>query len=96
MIEKDILKSILREDFEYPEAMLDKTADKLLNLTPELSNVFFDWLETRNDPEITIEGFSFTELVEKYKMNKIGAFLSLDWLKTDPQTAAGVIVRGNK
>lgn len=84
---KDIIIKILQYE-GYPSYMIEKTICKLENLSEPIKSWFSDWLKDKNVIlKERIYGFSFIELVENYKMKEIGAFLTLDWLKREPELA---------
>jgi hypothetical protein len=41
-----------------------------------------------------VEGYSIERLMKEFGMNPIAAFLALDWLIRDPDTARALIKRG--
>jgi hypothetical protein len=47
-------------------------------------------------PKITLEGYTFKDLIHQYGMKPIGAFITMDWLKREPEKATEVLERGIK
>lgn len=89
------IKSILIEE-NYPSHIIEKTIEKLKNLTPQVNEAFHLWITNHIEPQIIIEGYSYKTLVENYGMKPIGAFLTLDWLIREPQKALTSLKKGIK
>lgn len=84
---KEFIIKILQYE-GYPSYMIENTICKLENLSEPIKTWFSDWLKDKNVIlKERIYGFSFIELVENYKMKEIGAFITLDWLKREPEHA---------
>lgn len=81
-------------ELAYPQHMIESSIIKIENLQPELKGLFKAWLISEREPEITIEGYSFSNLVNDLNMTPIGAFFTLDWLIREPEIAAGALERG--
>ena len=94
MERKQIIK-ILKEE-SYPEYMIEQTADKIENLENEIKEVFEKWHLDGTFPTIKLEGYSFQDLVDQFGMKPVGAFITLDWLKREPEKAARALERGIK
>lgn len=92
-MDKTQITDLLRE-FNYPAHLAENTIEKIHNLHPEIAAAFENWCQTRNVPDVEIEGYSFSCLVNDYKMKPIGAFITLDWLKKDPDSALIALKRG--
>lgn len=81
---------------DYPEYMLETTADKVENMNKSLKEAFEDWANNGTIPTIEVEGWSYNRLIEKYNMRPVAAFLALDWLKRDPEKATKSLEKGIK
>lgn len=79
---------------DYPEFMLEQTADKIERLTPEIARHFETWAETDENPNLEICGYSFSRLTSEFKMKPVAAFLALDWLVREPKKASAALNRG--
>ena len=77
----------LLNEHGYPTFMLDKTADKVECFSPLLMEAFEYWAKYGIEPSFAIKGYSFASLIEKFKMNPIGAFITLDWIMREPDKA---------
>lgn len=80
----------------YPTFMMEKTADKVENFSPQLKEAFENWVEYGEEPTLEMEGYSYHILIEKFKMNPIGAFVTLDWIHREPELAVKSLKRGIK
>ena len=76
--------------------MIEQTADKMENLEPEIKNAFEQWQLNGIIPTITLEGYTYQTLVNQFGMKPVGAFITLDWLKREPEKAAKALERGIK
>lgn len=79
---------------DYPEFMLEQTADKIEHLTPQISSAFEEWEKFGTEPTIEFCGYTYTKLVENFGMKPIAAFLALDWLSREPEKASAALKRG--
>ena len=92
-MERKQIIEILKEE-AYPEYMIEQTANKLENLVPEIKDVFEQWHLDGAIPSITLEGYTFQTLVNQFGMKPVGAFITLDWLKREPEKAARALEKG--
>ena len=79
----EILAKLLKEE-DYP------------TLQPIVAESFESWLYQGKLPNIEIEGYTYSILVNDYGMKPVGAFLTLDWLCRDPQKAILSLKKGIK
>lgn len=93
--ERESLAQKLRE-IGCPQNMIESTLIKVEKFQPEITRSFNDWLKTSNIPDLSIEGYSINDLIDKYKMNPIGAFITLDWLLREPKQAIKALEKGIK
>lgn len=89
----DLLMRITTE-YGYPLPRAESAVQKLLNLQPQLRPAFEAWWGSGHFPDIEVEGYSIESLMKEFGMNPIAAFLALDWLIRDPETARALIKRG--
>ena len=89
------IKEILVEE-KYPEFMIEKTADKIESFSPVVAKAFCSWCERKEQINLVVEGISFNDLVSKWGMNPVGAFITLDWLILEPEMAKKALNRGIK
>lgn len=78
---------LLLKNEGYPSYMIGDTITKLEMLQPIVAKQFDSWVDSGMFPDLSIEGISFAKLVKERGMNPIGAFLALDWLAREPETA---------
>lgn len=79
---------------DYPDYMLEQTADKVERMDGCIKAAFEEWVDSNVIPTIEIEGWNYSQLVEKFKMRPVAAFLALDWLTRDPKKASKALKRG--
>lgn len=79
---------------DYPEYMLEQTADKVERMDDRIKAAFEEWVDNGAIPVIEVEGWNYESLVSKFKMRPVAAFLTLDWLTRDPGKAAKALKRG--
>lgn len=94
-MEKEILTDILKQQ-GCPAFMIEKTIEKLAHLSPVLQEAFTLWVMHGIKPSITLEGYSYTSLIEQFHMKPVGAFLTLDWIVREPEEAVKSLKRGIK
>lgn len=94
-MDKNIILALLKEE-SYPAHMIENTLAKLENLQPQVALMFSAWVNTGKIPETSIEGFTYSTLVDNYGMKPIGAFLTLDWLVREPERACASLKKGIK
>lgn len=92
-MDRQFLLNLLNEE-GYPNHMIDNTITKLEQLDQVIKDSFASWVENGTKPEIEIEGYSFQMLVDSYGMKPVGAFLTLNWLTKDPESALRSLKRG--
>lgn len=94
-MDRERIKEILVEE-QYPEFMIENTADKIEAFSLVVCEAFDNWSKNKSQPNISIEGFSFTDLITKWGMNPVGAFITLDWLLREPEKAKRTLNKGIK
>lgn len=87
------IKETLVEE-QYPEFMIEKTVDKIEAFSPVVANAFCSWCKRKEQINLVVEGFSFNDLISKWGMNPVGAFITLDWLIREPEKAKKALNRG--
>lgn len=92
-MEKQTIENILKEE-KYPDYMLEKTIEKVERFDSTVMKIFEEWSKSGEEPTLSIEGFSYHQLVDEYGMKPVGAFITLDWLLRDPQKAVAALKRG--
>jgi len=65
-------------------------------LSADLIPIFDSWWKNTAYPQTDVEGYTFSGLIETYKMHPIAALLTLDWLYKDPFNAKKAITHGIK
>lgn len=81
---------------DYPEFMLEQTADKIERFAPPIAQAFEDWVDDQIIPIICIEGWDYSRLIRDFNMRPVAAFLALDWLTREPEKANACLKRGIK
>ena len=94
MERNDIIEILKSEG--YPQFMLEKTADKIVAFKQEIADAFEALFTNKENPSVSIEGFSYETLVTDYKMNPVGALITLDWLIREPEIAKEALKKGVK
>ena len=92
-MEREKIIEILKEE-SYPEFMIEQTVNKLENLEPEIKSAFEQWLNDGLIPTLSLEGYTYLDLVKNFGMKPVGAFITLDWLKREPEKAAMALRKG--
>ena len=94
-MERNKIIAVLTKE-SYPEFMMEQTANKIENFDAEIKDAFELWLSDETEPTITLEGYTYKDLVHQFGMKPVGAFITLDWLKKEPEKATKALERGIK
>ena len=62
----------------------------------EIADAFEVLFTNKENPSVSAEGFSYETLVTDYKMNPVGALITLDWLIREPEIAKEALKKGIK
>lgn len=92
-MDKQMLHQLLIDN-GYPSHMIEKTVEKIEHFQPKIRESFNNWVADGIEPNIEIQGYSFSQLRRDYGMKAIGAFITLDWLIRDPENATRSLKRG--
>lgn len=71
----------------YSEAGAYSAAAKIETMQPDLKTALINWVKSGEIPEFTVEDFDISGLVEHKELSVPAAFLMLDWLMRDPDSA---------
>lgn len=74
--------------------MVEKTLEKIEQFSPIIKDSFQKWAKTGKSSDTAIEGYCFDDLVKKYGMKPVGAFITLDWLIREPEKAKASLAKG--
>ena len=94
-MEKEQIEQILKEE-GYPAFMVENTIIKIDNFCPQVKSAFEKWTQTKECEDIVVEGYSFSNLMDKYGMTPVGAYITLDWLSREPERAKACLKKGIK
>jgi len=89
-----IKKKILKKFPVYDEKNIEGVSCDIEEMDKDLRMELENFLETGIAPSIELEGYSIERLKKEFGMNPIGAFLTLDWLKKEPEEAKKSLERG--
>lgn len=78
----------------YPEKAASILAEDLSRVSTELGPCLKSWLESGEEVNYSVEGFSIKGLMQKYQLQYPAALLSIDWVIKEPNVAIGAIKRG--
>ena len=92
-MDKEMIKDVLEKEL-YPEFMIETTIAKIERFSPAVADAFNTWCSGNSNIILEINGFAFADLVSKWGMNPVGAFITLDWLICEPEKAKAALSRG--
>lgn len=96
MYNKELLTTVLKR-YEYPDFLINKTIDRLNNMQMEIKVMFDKWLTNGDIPKDEINGYTFEELTgDKFNFTPINAFLTLNWLLIDSNSATMALESGTR
>jgi hypothetical protein len=81
--------TLLGEGFTELEAR--EAIRTIRKMDKSLKKTFYRWFVKREAPDVTVEGISYDELTEDMRMGGFRAFLYLDWLSKEPQSAKAAL-----
>ncbi len=91
-MERKQIINILNEE-QYPDFMIDSTIIKIERLSPIIAEAFEKWVKNNLHPDLSVEGYSYEELVNEWGMKPVGAFITLDWLIREPEKAKKCLMK---
>ena len=95
IMDRKALITILKEE-GYPDYIVANTIVEIERLQTQVSDAFNLWIKDQKEPSLSIEGYTFSTLVNQFGMKPVAAFLVLDWLVRDPQKATSSLKKGIK
>jgi hypothetical protein len=79
----------------YDPADASGMVGELLAMQPPIREAFIHWWQTENLPDSPeYEGYTPTSLAADYNLRPVAAFLTLDWLATEPDVARKALSEG--
>jgi hypothetical protein len=94
-IPKEEIIQRLTSEFGYPPEGAVLVADQLAELTPEVYAAFQEWWLDGLLSTFQIGDYTLQQLVDEHLLNPIAAFLTLNWLQTEPEQAEAALRRGH-
>ena len=89
------LTELLTTKLDYAPADAARVTAELLVMQPPIRAAFMEWWKSGTLPDHpAYEGFNPATLAVQHGLNPPAAFLTLDWLATDPQTARKALSEG--
>lgn len=88
MLDNRIVRDRLVNDLDCKESQVDGIVEKIGKLAPDIYAAFEAWFNTGVIKEIEVGGYTVASLRRiKKNMNIVGAYLTLDWLRREPEKA---------
>ncbi|MCX7773552.1 MAG: hypothetical protein N2376_10630 [Clostridia bacterium] len=88
MLNNTVIRERLIDDFDCKESQVDGVVAKISRMAPDIYAAFESWFNTGVVKEIEVEGYTVASLrAKKRNMNIVGAYLTLDWLRREPDKA---------
>lgn len=84
----------LQEEFGYPEHGAEVVARKIIALGSPVQEAFQEWWSCGAEPDLEVHGYTVQRLRDEQGLSTIAAFLTLDWLRREPDRALDVVKRG--
>jgi len=91
--QNQILPRLIQE-WNYTEEDAAAVALELEQATPQVREAFQVWWATQQPCELEIQGYTVASLMQEFQMNPIAAFLTLDWLMQEPESALAALAEG--
>ena len=93
-LEPEQIMRRLMAEFGYSEDRARMVAWDLTVAVPPVRDAFLQWWTAGVIPDLEIEGYSLQRLIDDHSLQPIGAFLTLDWLATEPHEARRALTEG--
>lgn len=77
----------------YTEAELKHLFKAVKSFDKEIKKWFIDWVNGGGLPTDEIEDKNISFFIDEMKLKPVNAFIVMNWLKTDPETAKYVLQR---
>lgn len=87
MFEIAKLREKLIDELDVPKSSVEGIIEKIKKMQPDIIASFVKWFESGEIDTIEIEGYTLEKLMRERKINIVTAYLLLDWLKREPDTA---------
>lgn len=92
---EDSLSDLLVNRLNIPQADASGMIPELIAMQPPIKAAFVQWWSSGVLPEEpVIEGYSALSLAVNHRLQPVAAFLTLDWLATEPAIAKQAISQG--
>jgi len=89
------LTDLLVRRLDYSMADASGMVPELIAMQPAIKKAFVQWLDSGTVPtEPRYEGYSAQSLAVNHNLQPVAAFLTLDWLATEPEVAKRAISEG--
>lgn len=75
----------------YPEKNIDKVVTDIKNCDSTIYDAITNWLDTKAEINVTIDGVTYDSLKEVCQMNPIAAYLTLDWILRKKESALKIL-----
>lgn len=93
LVQKKKLEEYLKVELKYNEKEVIQAITAVTNMDAQLRTKLMEYIATRRMPNIIAEGISVMDLIERLEMNPVTAFISMDYLITNPDEAKYVLTR---
>ena len=91
---KDELKKLLIEKFDYPHAAVDIVANQVSAFSPMWRKAFNDYISHGVISNYIYENYTIQSLIDQMGLSPIGAFLTMDSLMKSPKETLKMLERG--
>lgn len=92
VIYKDFYEAFI-SDGDYSKYEIKYLFDALKSADKQTRKWFINWFQTGIFPDDEIEGVTAEFLINELKCKPLNAFIILDWLKAEPETAKFFIMK---
>ena len=91
---KDLITKKYPDEYKNEQA-LEEIITKINKMDKDIYDALLKFLETGEHQEISSGSYSLSELMRSHSMNALGAYLTLDWLRKDPENAEKSLNKGH-
>lgn len=86
MTTKEMIK-LLIEEKGFDKEQIERLEPKINQLSPDIREAMENWVVTGEVASPEYHGYDVNKLMAEKPLNTVGAYMLLDWLRRDPESA---------
>lgn len=82
-------------DYNYSADGAEMVSGDLIACSDVIWGAFWQWWQGGTLPGLSVEGYTVATLMREHSLNPFAAFLTLDWLLSEPEKALAALDKGH-